>query len=440
MSDKERTPPRDEHTEQALIGTMMLDSAIAYEAAALLSDDDFFTIAHKRIFHAIKELCDQGIAIDAVTVKAHLENTTMLELAGGAVYLLDLINTPATTLHWRDYLAIVQHKAVLRRIITHGTEIVANAYDTDVTETNSFADWATNHLASAANTTQTQRSLSHASDMMTKTEHYAQQRSTPGGTTAFLSGMRFFDNIIGGLEPGTVTVIAARPSVGKSALAENLAVGFAHNGTPVHIAELEQSETLLGVRLACQRALISSHRVREGTMTTEQTRAFEAACSYIASLPITIDDSGTQTVTKMASNITRTHSRILIVDYLQLMSSKHTDPRLNVSENSRALKLLAKDNDIAVIALSQLSRAVEFDNRRPQLSDLKESGSIEQDADNVFFIHRDRATPLGTTVSTESYTLITAKHRGGVANIDSPIAYVAEWTRFFSPYTKREQS
>jgi len=413
----ERVPPYDEDAEQAVLGAMMLSGdAIAQVADLGLRGDDFYRSVHRHIFEASLELYSHGEPVDFVTVKDQLQRGGALEQAGGALYLQHLVEAVGTPASAGHYSRIVGNRALLRRLIDAAGEIVRDAYDIPE-DPETFADQAESRIYSV--------SRRHERDQVVALKELVhdglediERIQNRGGLVGLPTGFRDLDEVLQGLQKGNLIVVAARPGIGKSSLVTNIARNVAVKDRPVALFSLEMSRVEIGMRLLCSEARVQWHKVRAGRMLPEEWARILEAAEVLDPAPMYIVDSGNSTIVDVRAKARRLKSRhdlgLIIVDYLQLMTShQRADNRQQeVAEISRSLKLLAKELEVPVIAVSQLNRDPERrTDKRPQLADLRESGAIEQDADVVLFIHRD---PLSEDDQARNAAdIIIAKHRNG---------------------------
>lgn len=414
----ERVPPHNEEAEQAVLGAMMLSGeAIAQVADHGLRADDFYRSGHRSVYQALTDLYARGQPVDVVTAKEELLRQGSLEGVGGALYLQHLVETVATPASAAHYARIVGDHALLRRLIGAAGEILQGAYDVP-SDPEMFADESEGRVYAVSRRHERDqvvalRELVHQS--MEDLERIHERTGLVGIPTGF----RDLDETLQGLQKGNLVIVAARPGIGKSSLVTNIARNVAvDEQVPVALFSLEMSRVEIGMRLLCSEARVQWHKVRAGMVAAEDWGRIVEAAEVLDPAPVHIVDSGNATIVDIRAKARRLKSQhglgLLIVDYLQLMSShQRVDNRQQeVAEISRSLKLLAKELEIPIIAVSQLNRDPEKrTDKRPQLADLRESGSLEQDADVVLFIHRD---PLSEDVQAKGIAdVIIAKHRNG---------------------------
>jgi len=415
-----RLPPQNLEAERAILGAIMLDPDALGVALDEVSADDFYRPEHRCIFTAMCRLFEAGAPIDGITVAEELERQGELQRAGGADYLADLIEGTATAANILYHCRIVREKAVLRRLIHVTGEIAGEAYE-GAQETSTILDHAQDRIYAIAEKQQTQ-AYAALSDVVPVAfqrinEAYQDKKEVTGLPTGFAD----FDRMTAGLQPSDLIILAARPSMGKTALAINIATNVAlKQKKAVAIFSLEMAREQLVMRMICSVGGFNNHDLRRGQIRAEDWTRLTDTCSRLSEAPIYIDDTSGISVLEMKAKARRLKQQhqveLIIVDYLQLMtSSQRADNRQQeISQISRNLKGMAKDLGVPVIALSQLSRAVESrGDHKPMLSDLRESGSIEQDADVVLFIYREEYYNPEDESARNKATVIIGKQRNG---------------------------
>ena len=413
----ERVPPHSEEAEQAVLGAMMLSGeAIAQVADIGLKAEDFYRSGHRAVYEALNDLYARGQPVDVVTTKEELLRRGSLESVGGALYLQHLVENVATPASASHYGRIVGDHALLRRLITAAGEILNSAYEVPE-DPEGFADEAEGRVYAVSRRHERDqvvplRALVHQS--MEDLERIHERTGLVGLSTGF----RDLDELLQGLQRANLIVVAARPGIGKSSLVTNIARNVAVAGGTVALFSLEMSRVEIGMRLLCSEARVQWHKVRAGMVAADDWGRIVEAAEILDPAPLFIVDTGNVTIVDIRAKARRMKSQhnldLIIVDYLQLMSShQRVDNRQQeVAEISRSLKLLAKELDVPIIAVSQLNRDPERrTDKKPQLADLRESGAIEQDSDVVMFIHRD---PLSEEDQARNAAeVIIAKHRNG---------------------------
>lgn len=402
-----RTPPHNMEAEQALLGAILEDNRILEEFADYLKPNHFYAPVHQRLYEAIHKLIDRGQNADALTTKAYFEKDEDLKDVGGADYISDLAHSVVSIINAKNYAQIIYDYYIRRELIAVGRDVVNEAFEQDIDgSAEDCLQMAEKRLYDLAETGDNSGGFITMKDAVGISIQMAEKAfKTDGNITGVTTGLTDMDKRLGGLQPSDLLILAARPGMGKTALAVNIAHNAARayaksggtEGGRVGVISLEMSSDQLASRLLCDLAEMPFDRLRRGDFNTEEFRGLAEAANRLAQIPLYIDDTPAQTITAVrtrARRMKRKHGLdLLIVDYLQLLrgtGSKQSENRVNeVSEITRGLKAIAKELQIPVVALSQLSRGVESrEDKRPQLSDLRESGSIEQDADVVMFIYR----------------------------------------------------
>ena len=427
----DRLLPHSVEAEESVIGALLIDNEAFPKITGIVTAEDFYVTKNRWCFEACLALFDRSEAINQVTVAEELVLRERLEEIGGTSYLAHLVRTVPTTIHVEHYAGIVQRTSIMRRLIRTADEIAAIGYEGDAD-----ADAALSKAEDMLYRVRTARSTRDFMHIREVLDQYMEETaSLQAGHDIHLApiatGFPDLDKLLGGgLQRSDLAIIAARPSLGKSTLAFNIARHAAEQLARVAVFSLEMSAEQIGIRLVASEANVNSHRMRVGILKPEEAQREHDAIGYLSELPIYIDETPFQRIVEMRSKITRLHNEepidLLIVDYIQLIagSSGRSENRvMDMGEISRSLKSIARELDVPVLALSQLSRAPEQRlNHRPLLSDLRESGSIEQDADVVAFIYREDkyvtrdewekrrpSDPYPVNVA----ELIVAKHRNG---------------------------
>ena len=414
----DRLPPHNLEAEQSVLGSLLIDRDAIIKVAAMVKADDFYQGANGTIYQAILDLYNRREPTDFITLSDELARRERLDQVGGIAYLSALLNAVPTAVHVEYYGKIVERTATLRRLIDAGSQIVAIGYR-DGVETEEALDAAERAIfdVSQRRSTKDFQSIAEVLDRFFDQIDYMQQHR--GDVVGVATGYTDLDQLTGGLQKSDLIIIAARPSVGKTAFALGMAYGAAvQNGKTVGVFSLEMSAEQLVQRLLSTETGVDSHRLRLGQIDDNEWDRISRAFGRLAEANIFIDDqagAGIMDVRSKARRLQAEHGvDLIIVDYLQLMSGRRSENRVQeISEISRGLKGLARELNVPVIALSQLSRAVESrSDHRPMLSDLRESGSIEQDADIVMFIYRDEVYDTDTEKKGIA-EIIVAKHRNG---------------------------
>ncbi|MDD5433047.1 MAG: replicative DNA helicase [Candidatus Pacebacteria bacterium] len=425
----DKLPPQNIEAEKSLLGCLMIDTDAIYKVADFLQTKDFYKPNHQIIFEAILDLFDKREPVDLLSLSSKLGEKNKLEEIGGVSYLTDLINTVPTASHILHYAKTVQEKRILRDLITAGSDITSLAYQ-ETESIDVLLDKAEKRIFSIAQKSLSQ-SFTHVKDALEETWKRIEELSKQkGGLRGIPTGFRDLDNLLAGLQKSDLIILAARPSLGKSALATDIAKNVSCNyKLPVGIFSLEMSKDQIIDRLIASQADVDLWRLRTGKLSDQgpnnDFERIQKAMAELSQAPLYIDDVSSSNVIQMRAMARRLAMDkglgLLIIDYLQLMEGRGNTENVvqQVSENSRALKGIAKELNIPVLVLSQLSRAVEHRMPPiPRLSDLRESGSIEQDADVVAFIYReDKYKP--NTERKNIAEIIIAKHRNGpVGKVD----------------------
>ena len=448
---EERVPPPEVAAEQEEQGAMLIDKEAIAKATEVLSADDFYREAHRVIFSAMLELYNKNEAVDMVTVTEILKRDNKLEDIGGIAYITSLANVVLTAANVKYHAEIVAEKSVLRQLVRVSTEIAAMGYEANE-DVGTLLDTAESRILEISNRKKKNDFTAINDILMDSVQSIESLLQNKGGLTGLPAGFADLDKLTSGLHPSDFIILAARPSMGKTALALNIVQNVAlraHKvigGEPRSVAffSLEMSKEQLVNRMLCAEAGIDSQRLRVGEMHDEDWTHLWDACDTMSRAKIYIDDTAGITAMDMRSRARRLKAEhgldLIVVDYLQLMqgSGKRNnsgDRQQEVSEISRSLKALARELDVPVLALSQLSRSVESRQvKRPMLSDLRESGSLEQDADIVAFLYReDYYNPETENKHTE---LIIAKHRNGPVDTVN-LFFQKQFTKFVG-FTKRE--
>lgn len=419
----DKLPPQNLEAERSLLGALILDKNAIIKVVDLIKPKDFYKQIHRDIYLAIAELFEKGEPVDLLAVSSRLKEKNLLENIGGNTYLTELINSVPTASHVLNYAKIVQRKRILRELIEAGQDIdsLGHAEQEDIDE---VLDRAEQRIFSIAQKSLTQRFLPIKETLEGAFERIDRLSKHEGGIRGVPTGFIDVDNMLSGFQKSDLIILAARPSIGKSALAVNIAMNIAtKQKLPVGIFSLEMSNDQIVDRLIATLANINLWNLRTGKLSHEGAdndfERIQHAMGVLSEAPIFIDDAASANVLQMRAMARRLQAEyglgLLVIDYLQLVEPRNpaASPVQQVSEISRSLKGLARELNVPVLALSQLSRAVEHRVPQiPKLADLRESGSLEQDADVVLFIYReDRYNP--ETSRKNIADLIIAKHRNG---------------------------
>lgn len=388
--------PYSEQAERAVLSALLLNDQQVTEVAELLLPHDFYQPAHKIIYQTLLDLTHQLKRIDIVTLQDELEKNDQLTAVGGIVNLIALqedIPAIGMLLH---HARIIKEKAVLRELISSATGIITNCYSQNDQEIDAVLDAAEKTIFNISNK-RSQQSFVQLNIWLKKTfQHLSDIKGHSKGITGVATGYKKLDQYTSGFQNSDLIVLAARPSMGKTAFALNIAINAANNGQSVGFFSLEMSAEQLTLRLLAMQSGIAHHNIRNATITSDEWLELTRVAGHLANLKFFIDDTAMVSIMDLrtkARKLKAEHNvQLLVIDYLQLLHStkKHENRHQEVSDISRSLKALSKELNIPIIALSQLSRAVDSrTDKRPMLSDLRESGAIEQDADLIMFLYRD---------------------------------------------------
>jgi replicative DNA helicase len=431
----EKIPPQQIEAEQSLLGGLLLDQDGLPAAFEVLRGDEFYRDAHRIIFRAIQHLFERNEPVDLVTVAAHLEENSLLEAVGGATYLATVVETVPSATNVGAYARIVSEKAILRRLIQVAAEISSWCYAggrkvEEILDEAEGAIFAVTERRVRSNYFPIKEVVKKSIRVIE--ELFERREMITGVPTHF----KDLDKLTAGFQPSDLIIIAGRPSMGKTAFALNIARNTAlRSQIPVGIFSLEMSKEQLAMRLLCAEARVNSQKIRSGFLSHKECTALIKAAGIFADAPICVDDTPAITALELRAKARRMKAEMnvgmIMVDYLQLMRSRDGLERREqeISEISRSLKALAKELDIPVVALSQLNRQVELrPNKRPQLSDLRESGAIEQDADVIAFIYRDEVYHENTADAGVAELLVRKQRNGPTGDIK--LAFLKDYTKF----------
>jgi replicative DNA helicase len=435
-----RVPPQNIEAEQSVLGAILLENEAINQALEILSHEDFYRESHREIFRAMVELSDRSQPVDAITLTDALRSKGALEQIGGPGYIAELADAVPTAANVAHYARIVREKAVLRSLATIATDIASSAYEASA-DVDEFLDEAEHRIFEIS-----ERRIKpsfHTMPELTRESLKLLERLYENRelVTGVPTGFKDLDVLTAGLQPSDLVVLAARPSMGKSALALNIAAYAAMEAQPkrgVAFFSLEMSKEQLVLRLLCSEARVDSAKARAGYLSERDFPKLAQAAARLSEAPIFIDDSSDTTAITLKAKCRRlarersNNLGLVIVDYIQLMrSSRPGESReKEIAEISRSLKGLAKELKVPVIGLSQLNRQVETrPDRRPLLADLRESGAIEQDADVIAFIYREEMYKGKDSKEPGVAEIIVAKQRNGPTETVK-LTYVSQYTRF----------
>ncbi|MBR5235786.1 MAG: replicative DNA helicase [Clostridia bacterium] len=428
--------PHHKEAEQSILGAMLIDAECVTQVFESLTDKDFYIEANRLVFAAMQALFNRDVPVDLVTVSEELTIQEQLAAVGGVEYLAYLASTLPTTANLKQYIDIVQDKALLRRLIHASGDIMDLGYAPGAASKN-IADEA-GRLIFDVLENQQQRGIVHIKDVLLQTHASLEEiYRNHGKLTGAPTGIKELDKMLFGLQNSDFILIAARPSMGKTSFALNIATHAAvHGHVPVAIFSLEMSSTQLVSRIISSEMLIDSNHLRTGELTDEDWEKIAVSLSELGQAPIYINDSTNVTISDIRAKCRRLKLEknlgLIVIDYLQLMQGTRAESRQQeISDISRSLKILAKELDVPIVALSQLSRAPEQrSEHRPMLSDLRESGAIEQDADIVMFLYRDDVYNPDTEKKNVAECIV-AKHRNGSTGTVE-MFWAGQYTRFMN--------
>jgi replicative DNA helicase len=437
-----RIPPHNSEAEQALLGSVMLNPEIISEVADAVSADSFYAEKHRLIFEAMLELYSNGEPIDILSLSARLKEKETLGRVGGAGYLAELVNSVPSASNAVYYAEIIQKKAVLRNLINVADEVSDLGYNEDE-ELDTLLDQAEKSIFGITNLLLKQKFTSIKETLVEAWERLDKLHKSKGELRGIPTGFPDIDTKLAGLQKSDLIILAARPSMGKTSLALDIARKAAFQGVPVGIFSIEMSSQQLIDRMLAAESGVDSWKLRTGKLEEKDFPRIRDSLDRLSRAPIFINDEPGTNIIKMRSIARRLKNKkglgLIIVDYLQLMvpHTRANDSLVQqITEISRALKGLARELDIPVLALSQLSRDVEKRGGRPRLSDLRDSGALEQDADVVMFIHRDMKDREDGTRSNNAEILIEKHRNGPTGKVD---LMFDEKTVSFFPIDKRRE-
>ena len=421
MSDAKNLVPTAIEAEQAVLGSLLLDPYAIERVLSLIGPADFYRDTHTWIYEACLGLYEARVPIDFISVCNALERVDRLDRSGGAAYLTHLVNSVPTSTHAEHYARLVREKARRRSLIQAGADVTRYAYAEEI-DIDTVMDQAEARIMAATERTRTGGLLPLGSSLMGVYEQLMDLQSNPNAYPGVPSGIPDLDKMLGGFQPSDLILIAARPGLGKTSMLLSIADHAARRGIPTAIFSLEMSRVQLTQRFMSMTAGIDLHRLRMGRLWHGEDVRLSDGMGQLDALPLVIDDTPALSILQLRAAARRAHALqplgLVIVDYIQLMGSGEARPDNRVYELSRisqGLKTLARELNVPVIAASQLSRAVEGrDNKRPQLSDLRDSGTLEQDSDIVLGLFReDYYKPIKTPPPVVKAECMVLKHRNG---------------------------
>lgn len=430
-----KVPPHDIEAEQAVIGSMLTDQEAVYAAIERLKPEDFYREDNKQIYTAILNIYNKAEPIDIITLKAELSSMGKLDAVGGLEYIVELPEKVPTTANVDRYIKIVEEKSLLRNLIRAANEILSSGYAQE-DDVENIVDYAEKKIFDVMQK-KSQKGYTTIKDVLVESftkleELYNQKEHITGVPTGFAE----LDKKTAGLHGSELILIAARPAMGKSAFALNIgSYAATRANVPVAIFSLEMSKEQVGNRILCSEALVDSNNVRTGELNDEELGKLAETSGELSQAPIYIDDTPGISVMEIRAKCRKLKLEknigLVIIDYLQLIqgSGKTSSREQEIAEISRSLKILAKEIEVPVIALSQLSRAVEArPDHRPMLSDLRESGSIEQDADIVMFLYRDDYYNEDSEKKNIAEVIIAKQRAGSTGTVE--LAWLGKYTKF----------
>ncbi|MGH8686226.1 MAG: replicative DNA helicase [Burkholderiales bacterium] len=440
-----RLPPHSVEAEQSVLGGLLLDNQAFDRIADLVSTADFYRDDHRRIWRHITRLIESARPADVVTVSESIEASEDKDRTGGAAYLAQLAQNTPSAINIRRYAEIVRERAVQRRLAQVATEIAESALSPAGKDVGQILDEAESRILEIGESgTRHGQGLEEIKPVLARVLEridYLYHRDSPSDVTGVPTGFNDLDSKTAGLQPGELIIVAGRPSMGKTAFALNIAEHVAlHTLLPVAVFSMEMSGTQLATRMLGSIARVDQHKMRTGRLSDQEWHDLSEAMGRLHDAPVFIDETAALNSLEIRTRARRLWRQfggklgLVVVDYLQLMSASNAKASENrateISEMSRSLKALAKELKVPVIALSQLSRAVEQRNdRRPMMSDLRESGAIEQDADVILFIYRDEVySPDKPEVKGRAEVIIGKQRNGPIGKVE--LTFLGQFTRF----------
>jgi replicative DNA helicase len=440
----DRVPPQNIDAERSTLGSMLLEKEAIEKGTEVLKPEDFYREAHRVIFEVIIHLSNKGEPIDIITVSEELTRRNMLDKVGGIPYLTALANAVPTAANVEYYAKIVAEKSLLRSIISVATNIVGMGYE-GAEEVNVILDEAEKQIFQVTQRRNTKGFVSLRNILIETFERIEKLYESKGGVTGLPTGFTDFNRMTAGLQPSDLIILAARPSMGKTTFALNIAQSASVElKIPVVVFSLEMSKEQLALKLLCSEAGVDNQRIRTGTLMDADWPRLSHALGSLSEAAMFIDDTpgiSALDIRARARRIKAEHGLgLIVIDYLQLMQGKarSENRQQEVSEISRTLKSLARELNVPVVALSQLSRAVEQrTDKRPNLSDLRESGSLEQDADLVAFLYREDYYNPDTDKKNITELIIAKQRNGPVGTVE--LLFQKEFSKFVGLEKFRKQ-
>lgn len=442
-----REYPHDIEAERSLLGSMLISGDTCHEILSLATKDDFYLDSHRILFEAMLAVDGQGNPVDVTTLTSYLMDKKLLDKIGGVDYLLQLSESVPTTAHSQYYLKILNEKSLLRKLIKESTDIIESAYN-DIDNINDYIGNVEKNFLNVTRDRNAGEFKSVKSVIQNVTDRLIMLQKADGRISGVKTGYYDLDKLTSGFQKGDLIILAARPSVGKTAFALNIAYNVSlKSDDAVAVFSLEMPAEQLIQRIICAAGSLNAESLRSGSILKEANERYYAAAEKVGKCNLYIDDTPGIRVGEIAAKcrrLKRDHGlKMIVIDYLQLISgsaNSRESRQQEVSDISRQLKMIARELEVPVLALSQLSRSVEKrDNKRPVLSDLRESGAIEQDADIVAFIHREDYQDPKKEAETQGATdIIIAKHRNG-ALADIRLVFQKQYSKFSNPARSDQQ-
>ena len=436
-----KLPPHSVEAEQSVLGGLLLDNTAWERIADFLSESDFYRADHRQIYHHITRLIEANRPADAITVSESLEGTKELEGVGGLAYIGALAQNTPSAANIRRYAEIVRERAIMRKLAETATNIAETAYNPMGREPAQLLDEAESRIfAISEQGARTRQGFVEMQPVLTEVVERIDllyNRENPSDVTGVPTGFSDLDRMTSGFQPGDLVIVAGRPSMGKTALALNMAEHVALDaGLPVGVFSMEMSAAQLAMRLLGAVGKLDQHKLRTGRLADDDWRRLTDAVGKLSETPIHIDETAALNALELRARARRLHRQygqlgLIVIDYLQLMSasSQGENRATEISEISRSLKALAKELNVPVLALSQLNRSLEQrPNKRPVMSDLRESGAIEQDADVILFIYRDEVYNPDSPDKGQAEVIIGKQRNGPIGTV--MMTFQGEYTRF----------
>ena len=436
-----KLPPHSVEAEQSVLGGLLLDNTAWDKIADMIGESDFYRADHRLIYRHVSKLIGNSRPADVITVSESLESTRELDGIGGLAYLGALAQNTPTAANIRRYAEIVRERAVMRKLAEVGTEIAETAYNPMGKEAGQMLDEAESKVFAISEAgARGKQGFMDMQPLLTQVVERIDMlynRDNPSDVTGVPTGFTDLDRMTSGLQPGELVIVAGRPSMGKTSLALNMAEHVAlESGLPVGVFSMEMGASQLVMRMLGSVGRLDQHKVRTGRLADEDWRKLTDAVGRLNDAPIHIDETAALNALELRARARRLHRQygklgLIVVDYLQLMSAstQGENRATEISEISRGLKALAKELNVPVVALSQLNRSLEQrPNKRPIMSDLRESGAIEQDADLILFIYRDEVYNQDSPDKGKAEVIIGKQRNGPIGTVT--LVFQGEYTRF----------